>query len=241
MSDRHIEYLKLDEIQAEPRNPREHKSIQDVIDSIRRFGFVDPIIYDERTGKMIAGHGRVEALYFLRDKWLNDPEGEWKIPGGITVDGQQQWSAPVVFGWASTDDNEATGLLIALNRHVETGGWNEPGLLQLLNELADSVRGLEGIGFNEDDHAALQRLVEASGEALDAAGEWAAAGMPDYESDGAESAYRTIIHFATDDDADAFFQMLGRDRSTYLWWPESDGQRMTSKEQWVTEDASTDA
>lgn len=242
MAERRIEYVDISEIQPEPRNPRVHKSIEDVRASIRRFGFVDPIIHDDRTGKMIAGHGRIEALTEIRRDWLSTPKSKRKVPGGITVKGDK-WSVPVVFGWESQDDAEAHGLLIALNRHAETGGWDEPMLLSLLGEIAESVRGLEGVGYTDEDQAALQRLVEASGQAVDAAAEWAAAGMPEYGSEDLKGAFRTVIHFRTMEDADRFFRehLDGRDRTAYTWWPESDGfVGQTIKEQYLhTEEGET--
>ena len=233
MSKRTIRYLPIDDIQPDPRNPRAHESIADVKASILRFGFVDPIIHDDRTGQMIAGHGRVEALTDLHAVWLKAPKRSRKVPGGIIADGDR-WQAPVVFGWSSTDDNEAAGLLMALNRLTETSKWIPDKQLALLNEIAESVRGLEGVGYTDEDRAALQRLVEASGAAVDAAAEWAAAGMPDFESGDVTGAYKTVVHFATEEDAEKFFAMMGRPRASYFWWPQSDGHvGETSKRQWV--------
>jgi hypothetical protein len=235
MTERRIEYLPIDEIQPDPRNPRAHESIEDVKASILRFGFVDPIIHDDRTGQMIAGHGRVEALTDLHARWLKAPKKDREVPGGITADGDR-WHAPVIVGWSSADDDEAAGLLIALNRLTETSKWIPDKQLALLNEIAKSVEGLVGVGYTDEDRAALQRLVEASGEALDAAAEWAAAGMPEYSSEDLQGAYRTVVHFRTMEDADRFFVevMGGRDRISYVWWPEPDGHRgMNIGRQWV--------
>lgn len=235
---RRIEYVPLPEIQPEPRNPRTHESIEDVKDSILRFGFADPIIHDGRTGRMLAGHGRVEALTDLHARWLNAPADEKLVPDGIMVDGDDTWLAPVVYGLSTKDDYEAAGLLIALNRHAETGGWDTPQTLSLLDEIAaEGMAGLTGVGFTDADRDALRRLVEASGEALDAAQEWADAGMPDYQSEGAEGAYRTVVHFRSEEDVEAFFKLIGRDRRKWLWWPEPEESRQTSREQWVGEDA----
>jgi hypothetical protein len=243
MTERRIEYLPIDEIQPDPRNPRAHESIEDVKASILRFGFVDPIIHDDRTGQMIAGHGRVEALTDLHARWLKAPKKDREVPGGITADGDR-WHAPVVFGWSSADDNEAAGLLMALNRLTETSKWIPDKQLALLNEIAESVEGLVGVGYSDDDRAALQRLVEASGQALDAAAEWANAGMPDYSSESLMGAYRTVIHFRSMEDADRFFadHLDGRDRVAYVWWPEHDGHvGQTIKEQYVLAGEGADA
>jgi hypothetical protein len=115
---------------------------------------------------------------------------------------------------------------MALNRLTETSKWIPDKQLALLNEIAESVEGLVGVGYTDEDRAALQRLVEASGQALDAAAEWANAGMPDYGSDDLQGAFRTVVHFRTMEDADRFFaEVLKRDRASYTWWPESDGHR----------------
>jgi hypothetical protein len=160
LAKREIRYLPVDEIQPDPRNPRAHDSIEDVKASILRFGFVDPIIHDGRTGRIVAGHGRREALTELRDQWRESANGKRKVPDGIQVKGDQ-WLAPVVFGLETADDDEAAGLLVNLNRLTETGGWLPDKQLALLGQIADSVKGLEGIGFTDEDVAALREMVEA--------------------------------------------------------------------------------
>jgi len=50
------------ELQMDPRNARTHskKQIAQLLSSIATFGFVNPILVDA-NGKVIAGHGRLEA------------------------------------------------------------------------------------------------------------------------------------------------------------------------------------
>ena len=47
-------------------NARTHskKQIQQIVDSIRQFGFTNPVLVGE-NGEIIAGHGRVEAAKLL--------------------------------------------------------------------------------------------------------------------------------------------------------------------------------
>ena len=49
-----------------PRNARTHsrRQIRQIADSIRAFGFNNPVLVDE-DGLIIAGHGRVEAAKLL--------------------------------------------------------------------------------------------------------------------------------------------------------------------------------
>ena len=62
-----IEPLPIGALKPYPRNARTHskKQIRQIADSIRRFGFTNPVLVDA-DGGIIAGHGRVEAAKLLR-------------------------------------------------------------------------------------------------------------------------------------------------------------------------------
>lgn len=152
---RRVEYLALDELSPDPRNPKAHES--QIIDaSIGRFGMLDPIVKDERTGHIISGHGRQKALTAMHARGETPPEG-------VTVDGAGRWLVPVVTGWASRSDTEAAAALIALNRTTELGGWVDDTLLGLLDELSAVDGGLVGVGYDEDELETLRALVEGIG------------------------------------------------------------------------------
>jgi hypothetical protein len=149
----------IDEIRPHPDNPKGH-DLDTLVESIRRFGFAEPIVVDQRTGLNISGHGRVEALTELRmlvAAGATDANGTpYAVPTGITVDDDDRWLAPVFVGWRSRDDAEAAAALIALNRTTETGGWlNEP-LADLLDRLAEIDDGFAGVGFDDKDLADLR-------------------------------------------------------------------------------------
>jgi hypothetical protein len=57
-----IEYRAVTELTLDSRNPRQHsqRQINQLADSIREFGFVMPVIVDEK-GRVVIGHGRVLA------------------------------------------------------------------------------------------------------------------------------------------------------------------------------------
>src|SRR3954469_8760630 len=103
-----IEYLLLDGLKENPANPKEHE-LRLMGDSVGRFGFIEPMVLDERTGYLISGHGRYATLIQMRD----DKE---EAPNGVMLDDQGRWLAPVVRGWASSSDGEAAAALTALNR-----------------------------------------------------------------------------------------------------------------------------
>lgn len=143
-----IAYLSLGDLKGAERNPKKHATA-DIQASIKRFGYANAIIRDERTGRLVAGHGRIEALTALQKAGGEPPEG-------IVQDGLD-WLVPVQTGWSSKDDVEANAFLVADNRLTETGGWDEVSLVALLDEVAKtSVQALEGVGYDEADLVRLR-------------------------------------------------------------------------------------
>ena len=129
---RQIRYVALADVTDAEDNPRAHESLDVVKRSIRRFGFVDGAVHDGRTDRIIAGHGRKQALVEMREAGEDVPEGVLVLDDG-------QWSMPVQVGWSSATDEEAQILLVNLNRLVETGGWVQGGLNAMLVELRSTV------------------------------------------------------------------------------------------------------
>ena len=62
MSARTVVTLPIDQLRPFPRNARTHsrKQIRQIAESIRRFGFTNPVLIDGED-RILAGHGRVEA------------------------------------------------------------------------------------------------------------------------------------------------------------------------------------
>lgn len=144
-----IGLMAIDDLDPAPSNVKLH-DLKVISDSIRRFGFADPLVIDMRTGSLMAGHGRLEALKMMRD------DGE-ESPAGISED----WEVPVYIAWSSRDDVEADAARIALNRTTDLGGWDEIGLADILQVISDSPQGLEGVGYSEDELEDLLKLIEA--------------------------------------------------------------------------------
>ena len=61
-----LESMALADLRPHDRNPRTHskKQVEQIAESIRRFGFTNPVLVD-RDGQVIAGHGRIEAAKLL--------------------------------------------------------------------------------------------------------------------------------------------------------------------------------
>ena len=142
----HIEYVSLAELQRWPRNPKGH-DLGTLHESYDRFGYVMPMLLDERTGRLAVGHGRLDALQQRKAAGR-------EAPGGIRAD-DGAWSVPVVRGVSFEDDAEMDAYIIADNRNTELGGWDEAALAAVLADLAVEEDGLKGVGFDRDDLDAL--------------------------------------------------------------------------------------
>lgn len=152
--DRHVEWMPLEAIKPAKRNPKDH-DMGALSASMERFGYVEPMALDERTGRIVAGHGRLEVLAAARSSGAAPPDG-------VRVDGER-WLVPVLRGWASRNDLEAEAYLVASNRIGELGGWKDDDLGALLADLAkEGPHALLGTGYDGDD---VDDLLQANDEA----------------------------------------------------------------------------
>jgi len=168
MPDRTLTYYPLAQLQADPANPKAH-ALDTIGESIGRFGYVEPIVLDERTGFIVSGHGRTKALTDAKARGEAPPEG-------VQIGERGEWMVPVVGGWASRNDAEARGALIALNRTGELGGWDDEQLLAILERLAEDD-SLVGVGYDEDDLKDLRKLLADQPNLDDVADDWDGSGM----------------------------------------------------------------
>lgn len=144
---RRIEYVDIDEIEAAPRNPKGHSA--EMIDgSFTEHGFTEAALLDERTGRLVAGHGRLAGLRARR-------AADGEPPEGIVVRRDGRWLMPVQRGWASRDDAQAEAYLLMSNRATEAGGWDQVGLADVLTDLVSSDVPLEASGFTDTDLSQL--------------------------------------------------------------------------------------
>lgn len=153
-----IQYRTLSSLNRWPRNPKDH-DIGALKISLDRFGFVMPILVDETTERLVAGHGRLEALVQLRD------EGQ-KPPDRIQVDKAGEWLVPVIAGLSFDSEAEAESYLLADNRLVELGGWNDEALVAILKDLQDGGH-MGGTGFDDEDLEDLLARLERDGDPTD--------------------------------------------------------------------------
>ena len=150
-----IEYWPLSELLEAPINPKEH-DLPGIGASMRRFGYTDPVMVDERTGRLVRGHGRREELLSMK-------ESGGKPPLRVRVREDGEWLVPVVRGVSFNSDDEALAYSLADNKLTEKGGWDKEALAGVINQLlADGgPEALEGTGFTEEDMAILLDRIDA--------------------------------------------------------------------------------
>jgi DNA modification methylase len=163
---RWIDYMPLVDVEGATRNPKKHAA--GIADAIGRFGYADGVILDERTGRLVAGHGRVETLRAMEAAGETPPDGVEVSKAG--------WLLPVQRGWSSRSDKEAEAFLVAHNRLTEEGGWDDVELLDLLDQFGDEE--LAGMGVDETYLDELAERVDELQEEAPPEGEDAGAGEP---------------------------------------------------------------
>jgi len=139
-SERRLKYMPLGALKAAKSNPKRHAG-EELGKSIGRFGYVEPLVLDDRTKRLVAGHGRMESLRARKEAGEPPPDGVREADG--------DWRVPVLRGWASRSDAEAEAFLVASNRLVEVGSWDDAELTKLLGNLGET--GLTGTGYSADD------------------------------------------------------------------------------------------
>ena len=120
-----IEYLAPSQLTPYVNNARTHspEQIDQIAASIKEFGFVNPILVDER-GVIVAGHGRLAAAHKL---------------------GMSQ--VPVIYLKHLTE-TQRRGLIIADNRIAMNAGWDEELLKVELEALQIEDFDLDLLGFD---------------------------------------------------------------------------------------------
>jgi hypothetical protein len=154
---RWTEYLPVAELQPAERNAKDHD--QDALGrSAAEFGFIEPVVLDERTGRLLAGHGRVE--------WLLAQEAAGaEPPDGVMVGDDGRWQWLVVRGIHSRDDRHADAMGIALNRVGERGGWKPDTLAEMLDDIIGTPLA-DAAGFSADELDDLIAATTAGGVEL---------------------------------------------------------------------------
>ncbi|MDQ8699205.1 DNA methyltransferase [Hyphomicrobium sp. LHD-15] len=138
-----IEQRSVGSLKAADRNARTHsvKQIGQIAESIRSFGFVNPVLVDQ-AGRIVAGHGRVEAARKL---------------GIATV--------PVLC-LTHLSDAELRAYALADNRLAELSGWDKETLSVELAELA-TINCNFDMSVTGFDHAEIDLVIQTREKTCD--------------------------------------------------------------------------
>ena len=123
-----------------PRQISEHQQ-EALKRSLDRWGFVEPVVANKKTGRIVGGHQRVDAALALA-------------------------VATVPVHWVDIEEDSEKALNIALNKI--SGDWNEGLLGELLAELEQGGQDLEDLGFDAEE---LQALIDSTSPALELLGD----------------------------------------------------------------------
>jgi len=120
-----IQTKKIEDLQPAPYNPREisEDAYAGLRKSIEKFGLVQPIIINKRTGNVVGGHQRLKALQDMGEK-------ETQV---VVVD---------------LDEVQEKALNITLNNVNITGDFTE-GALEIMNNLRNELEDFGDLGLEE--------------------------------------------------------------------------------------------
>ena len=135
-----LEHVPVGALKPHDRNPRTHtkKQIRQIADSIRRFGFTNPVLIDADNA-ILAGHGRVQAASLI---------GMQTVP---------------VLRLEHMTEAEKRAYIITDNKTAELAGWDDELLALELGEVLklDPEFDLQLTGF---DTAEIEALLNALDE-----------------------------------------------------------------------------
>jgi DNA modification methylase len=137
-----VEMLPVEALRPYANNARTHskKQIRQIANSVRRFGFNNPVLIDDQ-GQIIAGHGRVAAAKLL----------------GI--------SAVPTVRLSHLSETEKRAYILADNRLAEKAGWDREILAIELQALVDLDFEVELTGFETAEiDLCLDEARDAAGE-----------------------------------------------------------------------------
>lgn len=129
-SDNKYPVIKISELSPYENNARTHSNeqIEAICNSIREFGFINPVIIDENN-MILVGHGRIEAA-----KVLGIDEAPYKRVENLT-------------------DEQKRAYILADNKLSDLGSWDNELLTQELDNISldMSLFGFEDFNIELED------------------------------------------------------------------------------------------
>lgn len=153
-----IDYMPLSDLltRFHPLNPKGH-DVGAISESISKLSYRMPVMIDEASGLMAAGHGRAKTLADMKRQQMDRPDG-------ILSDGNGEWLVPVVRGSEFTPE-KLKAYLVADNQLTIAGEWDNEKLATLLVEVVNAKEvPIESTGFDGDKIDDLLREIGQLGE-----------------------------------------------------------------------------
>ena len=121
-----IEYLPVGKLLRYAKNSRTHsdEQVEQLVNSIREFGFTNPVLIDEKN-ELIAGHGRLAAAEILEMD---------KVPA---------------IRLSNLSEKQKKAYRIADNKLALNAGWDMQLLAEEVKELMDDDFVIDQLGFND--------------------------------------------------------------------------------------------
>lgn len=170
--------MKLQEISANPRNPRKISDEEKAMlkKSMDEFGDLSGLVHNVRDNTWIGGHQRNKNIpedseIVIRQKY-DPPTRTGTVADGHIVIAGEKWNYRAV-DW---DAQRAEAAMISANK--QGGKWDVPILNDLLIELENSSFDMELVGYTEDDLE--KQLVHVSEHTRDLSGELEGDQAPDF-------------------------------------------------------------
>lgn len=206
--------VPIEELVSDPANARLHpeRNRQVVESSLKRLGPARSIV--RSRGVVRAGNETLRAAIAAGVTHVKVVKGDGKTL--IVVD-RDDWT-----------ETEAVTYGILDNKSTVEGEWNVPVLVPTLQAIgATDAELFLTTGFEPEDvslmlgQLKLETEQEEPGEAVtDPQKEWG--GMPEFHSEDQTSYRSIIVHFETQEDVDAFAELIGHeisDKKKFMWYP----------------------
>lgn len=140
-------WYTIGQMRAWEKNPKKHpdSNVADIARSVRRFGFVAPVVVWGSRGQIVAGHGRYLAAQMI----LRADPGAY-----LATDAPGPALIPVrVVEFAS--ETEANAYALADNRLTEANPMEPLDVAAILKEIQDAGGDVEVPGWTEAEIAAM--------------------------------------------------------------------------------------
>ena len=186
-----LEEIDINLIKPYKNNPRKNQNIDKVANSLKEFGFRQPIVID-KDYNIIVGHTRLQAAKQI---------GLKEVPIHI----------------ANLNKDQLKAYRIADNRVNQESEWDYQLLHNELKDLINEDYNMFTLGF---EGLELDNIINADSNStkwLDQMKEWK--DMPEFSHDDNTPYKRLIINFETKKDVDKFFKLIKQeytDKTRYI-------------------------